>query len=92
MTSNQYLRQDEPRPKGRPPKMEEEYVLEIFKLNNTAPTKKENLCAVCEETGELVECHGVCQNYFHAACIDLKGSAEEFKCQECVSGKKQHCL
>lgn len=63
-------------------------MLEIFKLNNTGPTKKENLCAVCDQNGELLECHGVCQNYFHAACVDLTTSAEEFKCQECLSGKQ----
>ncbi|KAK7109515.1 histone-lysine N-methyltransferase NSD2-like [Littorina saxatilis] len=79
--------QDEARQRSRPPKIDEDYVLEIFKLNNTGPTKKENLCAVCDQNGELLECHGVCQNYFHAACVDLTTSAEEFKCQECLSGE-----
>lgn len=63
--------------------------MEIFKLNNTAPIKKENLCAVCDKNcGELLECQGLCQSHFHPACVGLEASAAptEFKCKECTSG------
>ncbi|XP_076470902.1 histone-lysine N-methyltransferase NSD2-like [Babylonia areolata] len=76
------------RPRGRPPRNDEDYVLEVFKLNNTAPLKKENLCAVCDKTGELLECQGVCQNYFHPECVQVSDPVrEEFKCSECLAGE-----
>lgn len=78
----------EDRPRGRPPRNDEDYVLEVYKLNNTAPLKKENLCAVCDKVGELLECQGVCQNYFHQACVQAPDPVpEEFKCSECLSGE-----
>ncbi|KAL8580841.1 hypothetical protein ACOMHN_017345 [Nucella lapillus] len=82
----------EDRPRGRPWRSDEEYVLEVFKLNNTAPLKKEGLCAVCDKVGDkvgdLLECQGVCQNYFHPTCIHLAGPApQDFKCAECLAGE-----
>ena len=67
---------------------EDDYVLEIFKLNNTAPAKKENICrADCgKETGELVECRGVCHGHFHLDCAGAGASQEQFKCNQCTSG------
>lgn len=75
-------------PKIRPQKQEEEYVLEIFKLNSSCPPKKENICLVCEQPGELLECQGPCQSYFHAACLNIESvPTQEWKCQECSTGE-----
>ncbi|KAK7508605.1 hypothetical protein BaRGS_00000171 [Batillaria attramentaria] len=74
-------------PRARPPKQDDDYVLEIFKLNSSFPPKKENICSVCEQPGELIECQGLCQGYFHQACLKLESApAEDWKCPECTTG------
>lgn len=68
-------------------KPDEDYVLEIFKLNSAGPPKKENICTVCEQAGELIECHGPCQSYFHTSCLKLEKEPEaDFRCSECCAG------
>jgi hypothetical protein len=75
-----------------PPKREKEeyeYEMEIYKLSSAAPQKKENLCQICEQTGELMECQGPCQGFFHMDCLGLTVAPEgAFKCDECTNGKK----
>ena len=67
----------------------DDYENEIFKLTNSGPTKRENLCQLCEDVGELLECTGPCLGYFHKSCIGVKTDppAGTFKCDECQSGK-----
>ena len=67
---------------------EEEYEMEIYKLSMSGPQKKENLCGICEQTGDLMECQGPCQGYFHMDCLGMNVKPNgEFKCDECTSGK-----
>ena len=50
--------------------------------------KKENVCQVCETTGELLLCEGGCCGAFHLDCIGLQTMPNgTFKCDECISGK-----
>lgn len=66
----------------------DDYEPEIFRLSAAGPNKKENLCQICEEVGELVECHGPCQGYFHKNCLGLKKDpSDDFKCDECQTGR-----
>ena len=51
--------------------------------------KKENVCQVCETTGELLLCEGGCCGAFHLDCIGLQTMPNgTFKCDECISGNK----
>ncbi|XP_033954395.1 uncharacterized protein nsd1b isoform X2 [Pseudochaenichthys georgianus] len=48
---------------------------------------KENICQVCEKTGELLLCEGQCCGAFHLACISLAQAPKgKFVCPECKSG------
>lgn len=48
---------------------------------------KENICQVCEKTGELLLCEGQCCGAFHLACISLaQAPTGKFICPECKSG------
>ncbi|XP_053188161.1 histone-lysine N-methyltransferase, H3 lysine-36 specific, partial [Scomber japonicus] len=48
---------------------------------------KENICQVCEKTGELLLCEGQCCGAFHLACISLAEAPKgKFVCPECKSG------
>ncbi|KAJ0004066.1 hypothetical protein NQD34_010280 [Periophthalmus magnuspinnatus] len=48
---------------------------------------KENICQVCEKTGELLLCEGQCCGAFHLACISLAQAPKgKFICPECKSG------
>ncbi|XP_077596420.1 uncharacterized protein nsd1b [Stigmatopora nigra] len=48
---------------------------------------KENVCQVCEKTGELLFCEGHCCGAFHLACISLAEAPKgKFVCPECKSG------
>ncbi|XP_047462350.1 histone-lysine N-methyltransferase, H3 lysine-36 specific isoform X4 [Mugil cephalus] len=48
---------------------------------------KENICQVCEKTGELLLCEGQCCGAFHLACISLAEAPKgKFICPECKSG------
>ncbi|KAG5843239.1 hypothetical protein ANANG_G00148630 [Anguilla anguilla] len=48
---------------------------------------KENVCQVCEQTGELLLCEGQCCGAFHLSCIGLScPPTGRFLCQECTSG------
>ena len=62
--------------------------IEYAKLQTgTQVIKKENVCAVCELTLELIECQGSCQQSFHLECIGLLCEPlDGYKCDECVSG------
>ncbi|CAH1785103.1 unnamed protein product [Owenia fusiformis] len=61
--------------------------LEIFSLSAAGPTKKENVCLICEEPGEVVQCTGPCNGTYHSDCLGLKAvQSTDFKCDECISG------
>ncbi|XP_054611427.1 uncharacterized protein nsd1b isoform X2 [Dunckerocampus dactyliophorus] len=48
---------------------------------------KENVCQVCEKTGELLLCEGQCCGAFHLACISLAEAPKgKFVCPECKTG------
>ncbi|XP_053334327.1 histone-lysine N-methyltransferase, H3 lysine-36 specific [Clarias gariepinus] len=48
---------------------------------------KENVCQVCEKTGELLLCEGQCCGAFHLQCIGLSETPKgRFVCQECTKG------
>ncbi|XP_028322398.1 uncharacterized protein nsd1b isoform X2 [Gouania willdenowi] len=48
---------------------------------------KENVCQVCEKTGELLLCEGQCCGAFHLRCISLAEAPKgKFVCPECKSG------
>ncbi|XP_072302120.1 uncharacterized protein nsd1b [Eucyclogobius newberryi] len=48
---------------------------------------KENICQVCEKTGELLLCEGQCCGAFHLRCISLaQAPSGKFICPECKSG------
>lgn len=61
--------------------------LEYLKLSNGPQNmRKENVCAECEMTGDLIECEGSCQRTFHPDCAGLLKKTQNFKCDECSSG------
>ncbi|XP_051505941.1 histone-lysine N-methyltransferase, H3 lysine-36 specific-like [Myxocyprinus asiaticus] len=48
---------------------------------------KENVCQVCEKTGELLLCEGQCCGAFHLQCIGLTETPKgRYICQECKTG------
>ncbi|XP_032300146.1 histone-lysine N-methyltransferase NSD2 isoform X4 [Coturnix japonica] len=50
-------------------------------------TKKEYVCQLCEKTGDLLLCEGLCYRAFHVSCLGLSGRpAGKFVCSECTSG------
>uniref|UniRef100_A0A8D0CM25 Histone-lysine N-methyltransferase, H3 lysine-36 specific n=1 Tax=Scleropages formosus TaxID=113540 RepID=A0A8D0CM25_SCLFO len=52
-----------------------------------AASLKENVCQVCEKTGELLLCEGQCCGAFHLQCIGLTETPQgKFVCQECTTG------
>ncbi|KAM9795668.1 histone-lysine N-methyltransferase, H3 lysine-36 specific-like [Neosynchiropus ocellatus] len=52
-----------------------------------AASLKENVCQVCERTGDLLVCEGACFGAFHQHCIGLAAAPKgKFICQECKSG------
>ncbi|XP_048853645.1 histone-lysine N-methyltransferase, H3 lysine-36 specific isoform X5 [Brienomyrus brachyistius] len=52
-----------------------------------AASLKENVCQVCEKTGELLLCEGQCCGAFHLQCIGLAEMPQgKFVCQECTTG------
>ncbi|XP_078087311.1 uncharacterized protein LOC144505206 [Mustelus asterias] len=49
--------------------------------------KKENVCQLCEKTGELLLCEGQCCGAFHLKCLGLTKMPEgKFMCKECTTG------
>ncbi|CAN9514903.1 unnamed protein product [Ophioblennius macclurei] len=52
-----------------------------------ATSFKENVCQVCERTGDLLVCDGHCYGAFHPQCIGLSVAPKgKFLCQECTTG------
>ncbi|XP_072530420.1 histone-lysine N-methyltransferase, H3 lysine-36 specific [Salminus brasiliensis] len=52
-----------------------------------AASLKENVCQVCENTGELLLCEGHCCGAFHLQCIGLSETPRgRFVCKECKTG------
>ncbi|KAL7395754.1 hypothetical protein ABVT39_022564 [Epinephelus coioides] len=52
-----------------------------------AASLKENVCQVCERTGDLLVCDGHCYGAFHLQCIGLSVHPKgKFLCQECKAG------
>jgi hypothetical protein len=64
-----------------------DYELEVFRLNNTCHLKKEYVCHICEEPGNLIQCEGPCNGTYHLSCLGLTvPPAGAFRCDECGSG------
>ena len=78
-----------------PPQSSELSEIELFRLSSAGPMKKENICLLCEEPGDLITCNGPtmsCHNSFHLSCIGLKSApAGPFVCDECTTGLSE-CL
>ncbi|XP_009956821.1 PREDICTED: histone-lysine N-methyltransferase NSD2-like, partial [Leptosomus discolor] len=56
------------------------------KSERGAGTKKEYVCQLCEKTGDLLLCEGLCYRAFHVSCLGLSGRpAGKFICSECTS-------
>ncbi|XP_068570705.1 histone-lysine N-methyltransferase, H3 lysine-36 specific isoform X2 [Cebidichthys violaceus] len=52
-----------------------------------ATSLKENVCQVCERTGDLLVCDGHCYGAFHPQCIGLSVAPKgKFLCRECNAG------
>uniref|UniRef100_A0A8C2XCE9 Histone-lysine N-methyltransferase, H3 lysine-36 specific n=1 Tax=Cyclopterus lumpus TaxID=8103 RepID=A0A8C2XCE9_CYCLU len=52
-----------------------------------ATSLKENVCQVCERTGDLLVCDGHCYGAFHPQCIGLSVAPKgKFLCCECKAG------
>ncbi|XP_061581099.1 histone-lysine N-methyltransferase, H3 lysine-36 specific isoform X2 [Cololabis saira] len=52
-----------------------------------ATSLRENVCQVCERTGDLLVCDGHCYGAFHLRCIGLSVAPKgKFICQECKTG------
>ncbi|XP_061541909.1 histone-lysine N-methyltransferase, H3 lysine-36 specific isoform X1 [Phycodurus eques] len=52
-----------------------------------ATSFNENICQVCETTGDLLVCDGHCYGAFHPQCIGLSVAPKgKFLCQQCTSG------
>uniref|UniRef100_A0AAV2MJP4 ATP synthase peripheral stalk subunit OSCP, mitochondrial n=1 Tax=Knipowitschia caucasica TaxID=637954 RepID=A0AAV2MJP4_KNICA len=48
---------------------------------------KENVCQICEEPGDLLNCDGHCYGAFHLQCIGLSAAPKDkFVCGECKTG------
>lgn len=66
----------------------DEIDVEYEKLQPGGPIKKENICAVCEMPGFLIDCQGTCLQSFHLDCVGLINEPKEpFKCEECLNGQ-----
>ncbi|KAK4818772.1 hypothetical protein QYF61_019118 [Mycteria americana] len=51
------------------------------KSERGAGTKKEYVCQLCEKTGDLLLCEGLCYRAFHVSCLGLSGRpAGKFIC------------
>ncbi|KAM7389644.1 hypothetical protein PAMP_023607 [Pampus punctatissimus] len=52
-----------------------------------AASLKENVCQVCERTGDLLVCDGHCYGAYHPQCIGLSVAPKgKFLCRECTTG------
>ncbi|KAM9850258.1 histone-lysine N-methyltransferase, H3 lysine-36 specific [Aulostomus maculatus] len=52
-----------------------------------ASSLKENVCQVCERTGDLLLCDGHCYGAFHPQCIGLSEAPKgKFFCRQCATG------
>ncbi|XP_037636477.1 histone-lysine N-methyltransferase, H3 lysine-36 specific isoform X2 [Sebastes umbrosus] len=52
-----------------------------------ATSLKENVCQVCERSGDLLVCDGHCYGAFHPQCIGLSAAPKgKFLCRECNAG------
>ncbi|XP_077136304.1 histone-lysine N-methyltransferase NSD2 isoform X2 [Ranitomeya variabilis] len=60
---------------------------ELLMCKKSEKGKKELVCLLCEKTGDLVLCEGLCFSAFHLSCL---GRSERpngpFQCEECTSG------
>ncbi|KAM9834128.1 histone-lysine N-methyltransferase, H3 lysine-36 specific [Syngnathus typhle] len=57
------------------------------KVKIGATSFKENICQICERTGDVLVCDGHCYGAFHPQCIGLSAPPKgKFHCQQCTSG------
>ncbi|XP_072262668.1 histone-lysine N-methyltransferase NSD2 isoform X2 [Pyxicephalus adspersus] len=59
----------------------------MSKKSEKGNSKKELVCQMCEKTGNLLLCEGVCFSAFHLTCLGLSEKPSgQFLCEECTSG------
>jgi histone-lysine N-methyltransferase NSD1 len=65
----------------------DEIDIEYEKLQQASVIRKENICATCEMSGNLIDCQGSCLESFHLDCIGLMREPKDgFKCEQCTTG------
>uniref|UniRef100_A0A3Q1JQ02 Histone-lysine N-methyltransferase, H3 lysine-36 specific n=1 Tax=Anabas testudineus TaxID=64144 RepID=A0A3Q1JQ02_ANATE len=102
-SKSRQLRKDTAEPEGDPPSLDhspssikddlllcDDPLLPARKIigdRGGPASMKENICQVCEKTGELLLCEGQCCGAFHLPCISLAEAPKgKFVCPECKSG------
>ena len=81
MESKELIKKTIPLEDGR------EYELEIFRLNSSGSQKRELICQLCENPGDVLVCEGQCGASFHLNCIGLRQAPDgPFRCDECTNG------
>ncbi|KAM9330334.1 histone-lysine N-methyltransferase NSD2 [Gastrophryne carolinensis] len=61
--------------------------LVLYKKCEKGNLKKEPVCQICEKTGDLLMCEGLCFSAFHPSCAGLSAKPRgQFICKECTSG------
>ncbi len=65
----------------------DEIDIEYEKLQQASVIRKENICSICEMSGFLIDCQGLCLESFHLDCIGLIHEPKDgYKCQGCTTG------
>lgn len=67
--------------------------VKLLKRRNRAQlgtqSKKEDICSVCEEPGDLISCTNGCCSFFHINCIksEIPKNQTSYVCELCVANK-----
>ena len=62
----------------------------IYLQTIQGPRTKENVCLICEDAGDLIQCEGPCEGAFHHMCLGMsrKPNSASWRCEACKSGEK----
>uniref|UniRef100_A0A3P9IRQ7 Histone-lysine N-methyltransferase, H3 lysine-36 specific n=1 Tax=Oryzias latipes TaxID=8090 RepID=A0A3P9IRQ7_ORYLA len=75
-----------PKPEVLPTGLNDSFSSQVDGKGKTS-SLKENVCQVCERTGDLLVCEGHCYGAFHLQCVGLSVAPKgKFFCQECNTG------
>ncbi|XP_068132273.1 histone-lysine N-methyltransferase NSD2 isoform X2 [Hyperolius riggenbachi] len=59
----------------------------MSKKSEKGSSKRELVCQMCEQTGDLLLCEGPCVSAFHLSCVGLsRKPSGQFLCEECTTG------